>query len=288
MLTAFTGTMRDRATAMSSRLRRPVASSINPLGVVEFLLLALLAVQIARLVWAAVTPVGVYGAWTGRQAVIADAATRQTLFSRFDPFFRAPESAAPGSPVVTSLALTVYGIRVNEGSGLGSAIIATPDGVQNSYAVGDEIMPGVILKSVSFDQVIIDRGGAVESLFLDQSVAAPVANPDGSVPPVAGTPPPPPAQGQGITAALVKSDIAFSPRVENGKVTGLVLSPKGSGFQSAGFAPGDIVTQINGRPIGSAADIQALQTQIVPGARLSLMVERGATTVPIALTLQGS
>src|SRR3546814_3662681 len=64
--------------------------------------------------------------------------------------------------------------------------------------------------------------------------------------------------------------------MQNGQVTGLVLSPKGAGFQNAGFQSGDIVTQVNGRPIRSAGDLQALQNQIVPGARISLMVERGA------------
>src|SRR3546814_17144161 len=75
--------------------------------------------------------------------------------------------------------------------------------------------------------------------------------------------------------------------MQNGQVTGLVLSPKGAGFQNAGFQSGDIVTQVNGRPIRSAGDLQALQNQIVPGARISLMVERGAAVVPISLTLQG-
>ena len=84
----------------------------------------------------------------------------------FDPFTRAP-AANSGGQVVTSLALKLFGVRVNEASGLGSAIIATPDGVQGSFAVGDEILPGVTLKSVEFDHVTIDRGGAEETVFLD-------------------------------------------------------------------------------------------------------------------------
>ncbi|MGK2910636.1 MAG: type II secretion system protein N [Sphingobium sp.] len=254
--------------------------------VLEWLALALLAVQVARLVWSVVTPVTSFGAWTGRQAVIPSVSERQALFSRFDPFFRSSEPTA-GSPVVTSLALTVYGIRVNEGSGLGSAIIATPDGIQNSYAVGDDILPGVKLKAVAFDHIVIDRGGTDETVFLDQSQAAPVADPS-ATPSGPGQTVPQNIVPQSITPAAVKSDIGFSPRTEGGRITGLVLSPRGAAFQSAGFQPGDIVTQVNGRPITSAADLQALQNQIAPGARISLMVERGATTVPIALTLQGS
>jgi general secretion pathway protein C len=35
-------------------------------------------------------------------------------------------------------------------------------------------------------------------------------------------------------------------------------------------------------------DPAALQSQLSPGARLSLTVERGAGTVPVALTLEGN
>src|SRR3546814_9047003 len=84
------------------------------------------------------------------------------------PFFRAGQPASGREVVVTSLALQVYGIRLNEGSGLGSAIIETPDGMQSSFAVGDAILPGVVLKAVAFDHVSIDRGGAEEQIFIDR------------------------------------------------------------------------------------------------------------------------
>ncbi|HEX7782165.1 MAG TPA: type II secretion system protein N [Sphingobium sp.] len=284
------------------------------LSLVEWLLLALLAIQLARLVWAVLTPVGSFGDWRGRHATIPAPAARQALFAAFDPFYRTTGGAQPSS-VVTSLALTLYGTRVNEGSGIGSAIIATPDGVQNSFAVGDEIMPGVVLKDVAFDHVVIDRSGASETIFLDQSVAAPVAdpaadpaapdaqnpaNPQSAAPPIQQgggrpqpadmTPPaasqePPPRRDPGIGA--IKTDIGFAPRTQGGKVTGLVLSPRGPAFHAAGFQPGDIISQVNGRPISSAADLKALQAQLVPGARISLSVERGASVVPIALIPQG-
>tara|TARA_R110000868_G_scaffold187717_1_gene430275 strand:+ start:1464 stop:2333 length:870 start_codon:yes stop_codon:yes gene_type:complete len=289
MQIAMTEMLRTRSASLVRRLPRPDMQRINGVAALEWLMLALLAIQIARLLWAIVTPVDSFGNWQGRQAVIPSTAERQTLFTQFDPFFRTP-NAASGTPVVTSLSITVYGIRVNEGSGLGSAIIATPDGVQNSFAVGDEILPGVKLKSVSFDHIVIDRGGAEETVFLDQSQAAPLADP-ASVPPASGgtgQSVPSPVALQDLTAAAIKSDIGFSPRSESGRITGVVLSPKGPAFQRAGFLAGDIVTQINGRPISSASDLQVLQGQISPGARLSLIVERGASTVPIALTLQGS
>ena len=111
---------------------------LNWLDLLEKGVLVLLALLLVRLIWAVVTPVGSFGPWEGRQAQILSPSARQALFASFDPVFRADAPQKTGG-VVTSLALPVYGIRLNEGSGLGSAIIATRDGDQNSYAVGDEI-----------------------------------------------------------------------------------------------------------------------------------------------------
>lgn len=265
------------------------ARGFDWLALIERALLVLLALQLVRLVWAVVVPVGSFGPWEGRQAQILSPSARQALFASFDPFFRTGAPQQAGNGVVTSLALTLYGVRLNEGSGLGSAIIAAPDGVQNSFAVGDEIMPGVVLKAVAFDHVTIDRGGAEEQIFIDQSTPAPDAAPA----PTQGAgwqsaaPPPPAAPGAGPTVDSLKRDIGFAPRLQNGRVTGVAVMAKGPTFASAGFRPGDIISQINGQPIGSAGDLQALQNQIAPGARLSLTVERGAAVASVNIIVQG-
>lgn len=263
--------------------------AIDWLALLEKLLLVVLALQLVRLIWAVVVPVGSFGPWEGRQAQALSPAARQALFASFDPFFRSGAPQQAGSGVVTSLALTLYGIRLNEGSGLGSAIIASPDGVQNSFAVGDEVMPGVVLKAVAFDHVTIDRGGAEEQIFLDQSTPAPEAGPA----PSSGegwqsaAPPPHAPPGAGPTVDSLKRDIGFAPRLQNGRVTGLAVLSKGPGFAGVGFKPGDIVSQVNGQPIGSAGDLQTLQNQIAPGARLSLTVERGAAVASVNIIVQG-
>src|SRR5829696_3473992 len=143
--------------------------SFDALSALELLLLALIAVQAARLVWTLVTPVGPVGDW--RAAVLA--APAGDSLSTFDPFFRL--SPAGGPAVVTSLNLKLYGVREDRATGRGSAIIALPDGNQRSFGVGEEIMPGVRLASVGFDNVTIDRNGVAEQIFLDQSEAAPAA-----------------------------------------------------------------------------------------------------------------
>ena len=99
-----------------------------------------------------------------------------------------------------------------------------------------------------------------------------------------------PIGGGAVTAAALKQGIAFAPRIDGGRVTGVLLSALGDDavFRAAGLQPGDIVTSVNGSRVTSAANLASLQAQIAPGARLSLTVERGASTVPIALNLAGN
>ena len=157
-----------------SRLVRALPQG-GPLAWLEIMLLVVLAVQIARLIWTVATPVGPLGRWRPEQPVQMTAAARDALFARFDPFFRTGAGAGPA--VVTSLSLKLFGVRLNEASGQGSAIIAGPDGVQSSVVVGEEIVAGVTLKGVAMDHVVIDRGGTDETLYLDQSTPAPAAVP---------------------------------------------------------------------------------------------------------------
>ncbi len=244
-----------------------------PYQIVEALVIVLLAGVVARLIWIMITPFGPVGDWKtgGGARVSAD----QMLLTTFDPFFRG--GVAPGPAVVTSLAIKLFGVRVDLAMGRGSAIIATPDGLQSSYGVGEEIMPGVKLKSVSFEGVTIDRGGVDEQVFLDQSVVAPVAQPGASAPTANVVPPP------GVGPALA-SEIAFAPRTEKGQVTGFIVSPKGAGtaFRAAGLQEGDVLTAINGQSIRAADDVTSAIAATPASGVAMLSIERGGRAITLS------
>jgi hypothetical protein len=120
---------------------------------------AILGLVAARLLWLALTPAGPLGS-----PVVA--LPQGPLLVAVDPFFPAAPVAADA---VSGLDLELLGTRVDAASGRGSAIIATPDGSQRSVGVGEEIMPGVRLAAVEFESVTLDRGGAREQLYIDQS-----------------------------------------------------------------------------------------------------------------------
>ncbi len=255
-----------------SRLWRQVPSKL-PYQVVEFSLIALLGVQVARLLWAILSPVGPVGDWRAAPAVVVGG--DESLLARFDPFFRGGAASAP--TVVTSLAVKLFGVRVDQAMGRGSAIIATPDGVQSSYAVGDEILPGVKLKAVTFEGITIDRGGVDEQLFLDQSVVAPIAQPGATTAPAPAAPPT-------ATPATLASEIGFMPRSEKGQVTGFVVSPKGAGtaFRAAGLQEGDVLTAINGQTIRGPDDVSAAIASTAAAGTVMLSVERGGKTISLS------
>lgn len=268
-----------RAKRLLRRLPR-----VNLYRLAELLLLLVLAVQAARLLWAVVTPVGPLGAWAQQDGMVRGAAERRQLLGSFDPFFR--QQAGAGEAVVTSLQLTLFGVRVDEAMGRGSAIIAGPDGVQNSYGVGDEIMPGVVLKSVQFDSVTIQRGGADEQIFLDQSAAAPPPPPDQAD--TSSLLDSPAGGATRLTPQALMSEIDFAPRMDKGQVSGFVVKPKGDGnaFRLAGLQDGDIIVAVNNRKIANASDLEQVALQAGgTGGNVSLSVERGSQIIPIAITI---
>ncbi|QNA84115.1 type II secretory protein PulC [Sphingomonas sp. So64.6b] len=277
--------MRLELDARARRILRRLPRT-NIYSALELLLLAVLAVQCARLLWVIVTPVGPLGNW--RPAEPGVSGSPAAILHGFDPFFRLSAGGDGKPATVTSLQITLFGTRIDEAAGGGSAIIAGPDGIQQSVAVGAEIIPGVKLKSVAFDHVTIDRGGAVEDLFLDQSNAVQTVAP-ASTP--GGAPPPPPGgtAPRGTTLAQVQSDIGFIPRVDSGRVTGLVVRSQGSGaaFRAANLRDGDIVTAIGGRAVTGQGDIERVAGQLAGGGNLSLTVERGNTIIPLVITIAG-
>lgn len=250
---------------------------VNLYSLAELALMAVFAAQLARLFWAIVTPVDPLGEWRPAPVVIP-ASPVETLTS-FDPFFRL-SGAGTGPAVVTSLQLKLFGIRIDDATGRGAAIVAGPDGLQRSVSVGEEIAPGVRLASVAFDHITLDRGGASEDLFLDQSTQVTPVQPVAS----AGTGA---AASAGVPVGNLRQEVGFIPRIDGGRVSGLVLRSQGTGavFAQAGLQNGDVLVSIAGRPVTGPDDIDRVAREFANGGNLPISVERGGQTLPLAITI---
>lgn len=271
--------MRLNIDARTRRILR-LLPVVNVYSVAELVLIAGLAVQAARLLWVLVTPVSPLGDW--RPAEVSVPGRPYDVLAGFDPFFRLG-GGQQAPTTVTSLQLTLFGIRVDEATGRGSAIVAGPDNVQQSVAVGDEIQPGVRLKSVAFDHITIDRGGTAEDLFLVQSDAPTgAASPAVAPPPGApvGTPAP-------IRANQIRDEIGFIPRIDAGRISGLVVRPQGTGtlFRTAGLREGDVITAIGRRPVTGPQDLDRVAADFAGGGNIPITVERGTQTLALAITI---
>jgi general secretion pathway protein C len=275
-----------RARAILRRL--PV---VNAYSAVELLLLAGLAVQCARLMWVIVTPLSPLGAWVPAGPTIpVDPAG---VLGRVDPFYRVSGAQAQGPAVVTSLQLTLFGTRMDDAQARGAAILAGPDGLQRSVSIGEEVVPGVVLREVAFDHVTLERGGAREDLFLDQST-----KPSAEVPPPgagpAAMPGPDPrvardsdAGGGAMSPDRLRTDITAIPQIEGGRVTGLTVRGQGgNAFRASGLRDGDIVTQVAGRPVSGPADLDQFTRERAPGGSVPVTVQRNGQTVALAIPVK--
>ena len=249
-------------------------------------LAATIALLSAIWLWVLVTPVSPLGNWQPASVRVMSPTARAALFAGLDPFNRGgtQTTVVAGPGTVTALALTLFGVRVNAATGGGAAIIAGSDGIQQVYRVGSEVMPGVVLSGVHFDYVELSRNGSKELLYLDQSKPAVnaattlAASPAG---PVGRTAP------GSLTVDAVRQGISFQPRVENGKVAGLVVSAGGDGsaFRAAGFQPGDVITTVAGKPVANEAAGAELMTQLRPGQSVAVTVRRNGQQLPLAISL---
>jgi general secretion pathway protein C len=272
-----------RLASTQSRIRlREQLSRLTVYSVADVLLIVLIAIQAARLIWLVAAPLGPVGAWKASTALAVPG--EGSALTAFDPFFRL--SAGAGPVTVTALNLKLYGVREDRATGRGSAIIALPDGRQMSFAVGEEIMPGVALTAVGFDNVTISRGGAPEQIFLDQSTPAPSADPA----PVAAAPasgqPPASAPASAPAPVAAGQPISMQPRLAGGRVDGIIVGPGGDGgqaFRAAGFVAGDVIVSLNGQRVTSLEQARAaIRTS---GGEINVMVDRGGRAVPMRVRM---
>lgn len=229
-------------------------------------LLALVAIQGARLVWTVITPVGLLGEWRQAMPRQLAPAVQTSLLSSFDPFNRVA-APVPGQAAALPSDLLLFGTLAGPNA---SAIIGKQGGEQQSYVIGEEVAPGIKLAAVLFDRVVLDSGGQRSELLMPM--------PEGMTPPAGSSTGP-------SSAATQAFDLQA--RQSGGQVTGVII---GGGANDAvvtavGLRKGDVILSVNGARISSIIDLQQLQTTLVPGARLTLSVERGGRTFPLAVNV---
>jgi len=178
-----------------------------------------------------------------------------------------------------------------------AAIIAIQaGGKQSAFFIGDQIQPGVTLKSVEANAIVVNHNGRLERISLEQGkqitfmkTLAPVAI--SSAPATRPTNTRAPAKNinkrinrkhlqhqlQNIPALL--SQALAKPHFSNGKINGFSISNivPGSLYAQAGLKNGDIIMAVNGQRITGAAQAMTIYTQLKSASALDLQLMRASS-----------
>ena len=136
--------------------------------VLEFALLAALAVALAQWTWIALTPRAVAeSALSGAgDPGVAGVTVKRNLFGAGALGQSQQREAAPGP------SFRLLGVITPGSAGRGRAIFASESGPRRVVNAGELLSAGVVLKEVNPDHVVVAREGTVERIGLDRRAAA--------------------------------------------------------------------------------------------------------------------
>jgi general secretion pathway protein C len=223
------------------------------LRLLEAVLLAVLAIQAARLLWLLLpaTPVGEPG-----QAMPASA----PALPRSDLFYR---NDAVATAAAESGGYSLRGVRMDARGG--SAILADATGNQQSWAVGETLAPGLTLVEVGSGHVQLRGPRGLQRLQLPAPSGA-----------AAATAAPPTAQPASTSAAAIDpAALIAQAGLSQDEAGSYSIHPRGDGalLRVAGLQAGDVVLDINGTTL-NAENIAAAQSQFAPGEPLTVRIRR--------------
>jgi general secretion pathway protein C len=199
----------------------------------------------------------------------------------------------PENAPQTSANLLLAGTIATQDPKHGVAIISDGGGPSKVYSVGERV-GGASLHSVYLDHVILDRGGALETLLLPRQLP-----PSSRVPAVARRVPgsdPRTAAAVDNIRRMVQQDPAILDQVMRtvasydnaaGKLRGFRAYPGRNRaiFSKLGLKAGDLVTAINGTPLDDPQRSQDVFNTIQTSDHVTVTIERGGQKQDITLNI---
>ena len=214
----------------------------------------------------------------------------------FDAFNR--DTALQSAPVdigvdapETKLNLKLFGIRSStSGNGSGSAVLQKSDNTQKNYYIDDEVMPGVTLKSISKDFVVLSSSGRLERLSTERGektslIAPSQADDTGTdiiVPQLAALSSG--ASALNFTVEEFAASHTFNPVLNGNKVAGYELVQTKSGIDLArfGLKSGDVIIKVGDKDLRRGLpDVPAILNDLSSGRVKSFSVLRGGKPVTV-------
>ena len=170
----------------------------------------------------------------------------------------------------TRLQLRLFGVRTGADPETGTAIVEAGANGQRTYAVGQEITGEAVLAAVYADRIVIRRGGVREVLFLREEAERTALTP--------------PSSGAVVYPDTLITDLSLQPYFESGNLIGFRVNAADTApaLSALGLERGDIILEINGRPLPQDAEAAArLFPQLRQTTSLQLTVRREGERVTL-------
>lgn len=280
---------------------------------------ALVLWQLVRLVWA-VVPRDDAALDTPPVRVPASAAAGvgSQSIARWHLFGETPAlpGSGPGAPA-TTLSLILRGTFAGSDPGNGIAVIADSGNGERAFRAGDDVLPGVRLKAVHPDHVVLGHDGVEETLALtrDSNLApadvlrptpakvrsrTPAAAIDAGARPgatetaSAGVDIKAPPDWQQTVEHLRRNPAELMQRVQvvpvmdGNRISGMRLAATSDTalIRQIGLQPGDIVTAVDGRAVDSLASGQQIMASLGNAGSVRVTVLRGGQQTEISVGLK--
>ncbi len=190
----------------------------------------------------------------------------------------------------TTLALVLAGLLAADDPKEGYAIIGENAASAKVVSVGEEVPGGAKLHSVYRDRAVIERAGALESVYLPQGAG--VAGPSSALPVASSAPVQSPLldrmrklvnEQPGLLSTVIRPQPVYS----GGKLRGFRVYPgvNRQAFSRLGLRPGDLVTEINGTPLDDPARGEEIFSTLGSASDARVTVTRNGRSQDLALNL---
>ena len=277
--------MGQRSMSLPAWLPRVLANAALVALVVYF------AVVLANLTWLIAWQDRSISTLTSDVMTVADQKISKRPLSSYD-FFGRPAADQPVADVIrkqapeTNLRLKLEGVFVSKQPALSGAIVAGTDGVASHYRIGDTLPGNAELVDVSPGQILLRRSGTFETLtfedsespdlITEQASASSSTTPDEFVADAKAR-----LDSQGA-AALV----AFGLRpVQDGATQGYVYDGSNAMLQAMNLQKGDVITAVNGEPLGNFEQDRELLDNWRSQAQLDVEIERDGARFTVSYAL---
>lgn len=285
---------------LAARLERLLSTRWFPLAI-NLVVLVLLTWTLANWTWRVLTPTPPSAPIAPRNNAQVATFDLPTLLSA-QLFGASPAASGPANVEaipLSSLNLVLTGV-VSAGKN-SLALIRADDQPESPFAVGQEILSGVVLDRVYADRVVIVRGGVAESLLLEGTENSPTTAP-ATPSPVSRAPAPRAnnivrqqspnsyvVQRQGLNEKMRQPQdlLRQSLMVPNAGGGFLVREIQaGSLYEKLGLRVGDVIRTANGQPINTLEDAVKLYQQSGSLGSVNLEVVRNGKPENLQYTLQ--